>query len=92
MIVLACNTTSANVLDELQALYPQVPIVGVIHSTVHDFLSQHQRSVLVMQLRQQFNHINIRKQFIIMILQFKFMNLPHHSLFLLLSLVNIKKG
>ena len=47
MIVLACNTTSANVLDELQALYPQVPIVGVIHSTVHDFLSQHQRSVLV---------------------------------------------
>ena len=47
MIVLACNTTSANVLDELQALYPQVPIVGVIHSTVHDFLCQNKKSVLV---------------------------------------------
>lgn len=47
MIVLACNTTSANVLTELQTMYPQVPIVGVIHSTVHDFLSRHKKSVLV---------------------------------------------
>lgn len=47
MIVLACNTTSANVLSELQTMYPQVPIVGVIHSTVHDFLSYHQKRVLV---------------------------------------------
>lgn len=47
MIVLACNTTSANVLDDLQQLYPQIPIVGVIHSTVHDFLSRHQKRVLV---------------------------------------------
>jgi len=47
MIVLACNTTSANVLTELQSLYPQVPIVGVIHSTVHEFLNNHLRSVLV---------------------------------------------
>lgn len=47
MIILACNTTSANVLEELQRLFPQVPIVGVIHSTVHDFLCSHQKSVLV---------------------------------------------
>ena len=40
MIVLACNTTSANVLSELQILFPQVPIVGVIHSTVHDVLNR----------------------------------------------------
>lgn len=47
MIVLACNTTSANVLNELQALYPQIPIVGVIHSTVHDFLAKEKRAVLI---------------------------------------------
>ncbi len=47
MIVLACNTTSANVLSELQALFPQVPIVGVIHSTVHDFLIRHHKRVLI---------------------------------------------
>lgn len=47
MIVLACNTTSANVLGELQQRYPNLPIVGVIHSTVHDFLGQQHQSVLV---------------------------------------------
>jgi len=47
MIVLACNTTSANVLSELQILFPQVPIVGVIHSTVHDVLNREAHSVLV---------------------------------------------
>ena len=47
MIVLACNTTSANVLDELQKLYPHIPIVGVIHSTVHEFLARHHQRVLV---------------------------------------------
>ena len=31
MIILACNTTSANVLEELQDLYKGIPIVGVIH-------------------------------------------------------------
>lgn len=47
MIVLACNTTSANVLCELQELFPTVPIVGVIHSTVHQFLSHEKKCVLV---------------------------------------------
>lgn len=47
MIVLACNTTSANILEELQRQYPTIPIVGVIHSTIHDFLSQNLKSVLV---------------------------------------------
>lgn len=47
MIVLACNTTSANVLEELQQSYPDIPIVGVIHSTVHEFLARHHQSVLV---------------------------------------------
>ena len=47
MIVLACNTTSANVLDELQVLFPQVKIVGVIHSTVYDFLKKNYESVLI---------------------------------------------
>lgn len=47
MIVLACNTTSANVLDELQKQFPQVRIVGVIHSTVHEFLKKGCHHVLV---------------------------------------------
>lgn len=47
MIVLACNTTSANVLSELQNLFSEVPIVGVIHSTVHDFLIQEKKNVLI---------------------------------------------
>lgn len=47
MIVLACNTTSANVLSELQDFFPEVPIVGVIHSTVHDFLIQEKKNVLI---------------------------------------------
>lgn len=47
MIVLACNTTSANVLEELQQMYPCVPIVGVIHSTIHEFLARHHQRVLI---------------------------------------------
>ncbi len=47
MIILACNTTSANVLEELQDLYKGIPIVGVIHSTIHEFLARHHRRVLV---------------------------------------------
>ena len=47
MIVLACNTTSANVLDELQVLYPHIPIVGVISSTVHNVLTKHPHNILV---------------------------------------------
>ena len=47
MIVLACNTTSANVLNELQMRYPSIPIVGVISSTVHYLLSTEKKRVLV---------------------------------------------
>ena len=47
MIVLACNTTSANCLAELQLRYPHIPIVGVISSTVHYLLSTEKKRVLV---------------------------------------------
>lgn len=47
MIVLACNTTSANVLEKLQGTYPQVPIIGVIHATVHDFLERGVENTLI---------------------------------------------
>ncbi len=47
MIVLACNTTSANVLEELQKTYPQVKIIGVIHSTVNELLKHQYSSVLI---------------------------------------------
>lgn len=47
MIILACNTTSANCLAELQVRYPSIPIVGVISSTVHYLLSSENKRVLV---------------------------------------------
>ena len=47
MIVLACNTTSANCLTKLQSRYPDIPIVGVISSTVHYFLSTEKKRVLI---------------------------------------------
>ncbi len=34
MIVLACNTTSANVLEELRILFKDIPIIGVIDATI----------------------------------------------------------
>ena len=63
MIVLACNTTSANVLSELQERYPQVPIVGVIHSTVHDFLARDKKSVLIIATKATI-HSHQYKKFI----------------------------
>lgn len=47
MIVLACNTTSANVLDQLQENYPEVKIIGVIDATINDFISQKMDSTLI---------------------------------------------
>lgn len=47
MIVLACNTTSANVLERLQGKYPQMPIIGVIHATIQDFLSRKVDNTLI---------------------------------------------
>lgn len=48
IVVLACNTTSANVLDELRKKYPNLKIIGVIDSTVQSFLKNNLKSVLVM--------------------------------------------
>lgn len=47
IIVLACNTTSANVLEELRAAYPKTRIIGVIDSTVQNFLKKNMEKVLV---------------------------------------------
>ncbi|WP_041138691.1 glutamate racemase [Beduini massiliensis] len=47
IIVLACNTTSANVLEELRAAYPNTRIIGVIDSTVQNFLRKEKEKVLV---------------------------------------------
>lgn len=40
LIVLACNTTSATILGDLQAIFKQVPIIGVIDATVEDFMNR----------------------------------------------------
>lgn len=47
MIVLACNTTSANILDDLRVNYPDVNFIGVIDSTVQSFLKKNKKEVLV---------------------------------------------
>ncbi len=47
LIVLACNTTSANVLKMLQTDYPDVKIIGVIDATVSDFITRNLSSTLV---------------------------------------------
>ena len=47
LIVLACNTTSATVLNELQAVYKEVLIIGVIDATVEDFISRGVDNTLV---------------------------------------------
>lgn len=48
IIILACNTTSANVLNELQEMFPFVPIIGVIEPTVEEFVNLKMKKVLVM--------------------------------------------
>ncbi len=47
MIVFACNTTSANVLDDLRRKYPKVLMIGVIDSTVQSFVMEKKNQVLV---------------------------------------------
>ncbi len=47
IIVLACNTTSANTLEDLRKKYQDVLFIGVIDSTVQTFLKKDLRNVLV---------------------------------------------
>lgn len=47
LIVLACNTTSATVLEELQEMFKEVPIIGVIKATVDDFISRDVDNTLI---------------------------------------------
>lgn len=47
IIVLACNTTSANILEDLRHCYPETRIIGVIDSTVQNFLKMNKKNVLV---------------------------------------------
>lgn len=47
LIILACNTTSANVLTKLQKKYTTVKIIGVIDATVDDFINRKVNRTLV---------------------------------------------
>lgn len=47
MIILACNTTSANVLERLQGTYQEIPIIGVIDATVHEFFTRNVSNTLI---------------------------------------------
>lgn len=47
LIVHACNTTTATVLPDLQKRYPHQKFIGVIDSTVHDFINSNKKEVLI---------------------------------------------
>lgn len=47
LIILACNTTSSTVLEQLQLKYSQVKIIGVIDATVEDFVSRNVDNTLI---------------------------------------------
>lgn len=55
LIVLACNTTSANILNKLQTKYYNIPIIGVIESTVHDFISKNLKKPLIIATEATIN-------------------------------------
>lgn len=48
LVVMACNTTSSLVLEQLQALYPDMTIIGVIDATVAEVMKSQAQHVLVM--------------------------------------------
>lgn len=48
MIVLACNTTSCTVLEDLRRLYPQVPMLGVTEATCAMVKQHNYHKVLIM--------------------------------------------
>ncbi|MDD3026789.1 MAG: glutamate racemase [Erysipelotrichaceae bacterium] len=57
MIILACNTTSANVLEQLQNDYPDVLMIGVIDATVNDFMSRNLKSTLIIATQATVNSL-----------------------------------
>lgn len=48
LVVMACNTTSSLVLDELRLLFPQMTIIGVIDATVKQVQQSLAKRILVM--------------------------------------------
>ena len=40
VIVIACNTCCANVLDDLRVMYKEITFIGVIESTINRFIKQ----------------------------------------------------
>ena len=47
VIVIACNTCCANVLDDLRVMYKEITFIGVIESTINRFIKQNKNNVLV---------------------------------------------
>jgi glutamate racemase len=54
LIVVACNTTSSNVLDRLKSEY-SIPIIGVIDATVGDFISRGISTTLIIATNATIN-------------------------------------
>lgn len=48
LVVMACNTTSSLVLDELRLLFPEMTIIGVIDATVEQVKQSLAKRILVM--------------------------------------------
>ena len=47
IIVIACNTCCANVLDDLRVMYKEITFIGVIESTINRFIKLNKNNVLV---------------------------------------------
>lgn len=47
IIVVACNTCCANVLDNLRVMYKEITFIGVIDSTINRFIKENKNNVLV---------------------------------------------
>lgn len=47
IVVIGCNTTCSNVLNELKKLYKNIILIGVIDSTVNKFIKSNKKNVLV---------------------------------------------
>lgn len=47
LIVIACNTICSNIFDKLKDKYKNITLIGVIDSTIKDFIKRNKKNVLV---------------------------------------------
>ena len=60
IIVIACNTSCSQTLDELKQIYKNITFIGVIDSTIDIFLKSKKNNVLVIGTSATINSNNIK--------------------------------